>query len=82
MPYANIEFRRAYDRARNKKRKPHTMVPQAVRERRYLTAFEHGWIKRLRKAEVPMTTIARMFEVSYSCVTGIVYGRKQPRKRR
>jgi hypothetical protein len=81
MPYANVEVRRAYDRARNKRRKPHTLVPKTLRrERTYLTPLTHKTIKRLRKAGVAMSEIAIMFGVSYWTVTGIVYGRKKPWK--
>jgi DNA invertase Pin-like site-specific DNA recombinase len=82
MPYANIEMRRAYDRARNKKRKPHLSLPKAQpRWRRYLTEEEHRDIKRMRDGGAAMTDIAKFFGVSYSTVTHIVYGRKKPRVR-
>jgi hypothetical protein len=81
MPYANVEFRRAYDRARNRKRKPHTLVPKTLRrERTYLTPLTHKTIKRLRKAGVAMSEIAAMFGVSYWTVRDIVKKRRGVRK--
>jgi DNA-binding NarL/FixJ family response regulator len=83
MPYANVEFRQAYDRARNKKRKPHMSLPKSERKRRvYLSDYEHQRILYYRKHGVPMTEIARALGVSYSTVTHIVYGRSKPRMRR
>jgi transposase len=46
--------------------------------RRYLTPYEHRRIAFLVRGGVTMADVARRYEVSYSTVKDIIYGKSKP----
>jgi hypothetical protein len=79
MPYKNTEYRKWYDRERNRLRKWNMPRTEQVR-RRYLSAREHRMIMGAVLAGESMASTARSFGISYSTVKDMVYGKSKPRE--